>query len=756
MWSETIFKRRPLILTLTFVVILVAGVGVKNLKVNSDTRSFYAHDDVYMQRLMSFEETYQPTRKVLFAIHSPKEIEVDGTKREALRWLSTEVAKLPEAVRVDSLATVSYPYASAGDVVVDPYLDYICPDSECIGSRLYALEQPLVVKRLISSDRRAMSVIGVFNIDRDSTEKLATIARKATLLKRDFSKRYPEIDVYLTGGIPVSQEYVAASRRDITTLFALAGVILVLALRLLLGDFKNTALMLGSAMSVVLSTMGIAGWLGIQLTSATTTVPIMLLTLIVASSMHLFLHFLRLVDAGTDIDTARITALNANYVPILLTTATSAISLASLWFISSPPLKELGLLAAIGMVAGGFLTITVTPLFLNARSTRDNSVVNAKMQMSLNAYAKRLERGSSIPLVSFCLLFVFLIGLSVLKLEDDFVAYLSERTEVRQDTDFAIKHLAGPSHIEVEVYAEDSIFDPRALLELQELTTRLRTLPNVASASSLSDIMENTARAFGETGISELTGDALSQYFFVYELGLRAGDSSSDIVNFEHTSTHIPLLLSSTKASDVRSIELEVERWLREDYEYLSGVVTGENSPVAHLSTSNIPAVAKTVIISLAMTSFILGVVFSNWRFGLNALVAISLPILCGLGAWGWISGEIGLSGAIVIAVALGVVIDDAIHLLYQQRQSLNRGESPIESMSYSVHRVGVPILATTILFVLGFSPLLFSNFDVNVTFAAVTCLVLAISLLFDLTVLPKLMEWAAKSDVTITSPIPD
>lgn len=749
MWSEGILRRKGLILTVAFAVIALAGFGAKDLSVNSDTRAFYAEDDPYLQRLLDFEETFQPTRKVLFALHSLLPIEKDEVKREALSWLSEQVARLPEASRVDSLTTVSYPYDSEGDVRVDPYLEYLCPN-ECIEGRLPVLSQPLVVRRLISSDRTAVSVMGVFDIDRDSTERLAIIARSATELKRNFQERYPEIDVYLTGGIPVSQEYVAASRRDITTLFALAGLILVVVLRLLLGDFRNTALMLGTAIAAVVVAMGFAGWMNIELSSATTTVPIMVLTLVVASTMHLFSHFLRLADSGVNLEVARATAINANYIPIVLTTITSAASLASLWFISSPPLKQLGLLAAIGMLAGGCIAVTVTPLLLTGRKNGTNSVVNRGLQSYLNAYARKLEAGFKISMVSVVILMVMGSGLATLKLEDDFVAYLSERTEVRQDTNFALEYLAGPSHIELELSAELSMFDPKVLGELEDLTSRLRSMPHVASTASLSDVMKNVAIAFGETEeLNLLSEEALTQYFFVYELGLRAGDSASDILNLDHSRTHIPLLLSSTKASDVRQIEETVEAWVENEYPHLAGKITGENSPVAHLSTSNVPAVAKTVITSLVITSILLGIVFSNWRFGLNALAAITLPILCGLGAWGWLAGEIGLSGAIVIAIALGVVIDDAIHLLYQQRQSLDRGESPLESTSYSVHRVGVPIVATTALFILGFTPLLFSNFQVNVTFASVTCLVLAVSLVFDLTVLPKLMEWAGKKDAT-------
>ena len=745
MWAETIFKRRSAILWFWAATIAISTTGLPKLNFNTDTRIFFGPEDVHLNRLLEFEETFQPTRKALYAIQSDHTIYEDPSFREALLWLSERVAALPEATRVDSLATVSYVFEEGGEVYVDPYLEYLCPQM-CVEERVSVLDDPKVRRRLVSEDHRTVSVMGVFDIERNATERLASIAADANRLKQQFTKHYPNLNIHLTGGIPVSQEFIAAGRRDMSTLFAASGALILVLMWIILGDVRNTGIMLGTALSAVLVCMGFGGWIGLELTSVASTIPIIVLTLVVASTMHLFSHFMRLTQSSTDSALAAATAINANYIPIILTTLTSAASLASLSFIASPPVRDLGLVAAVGLLIGGCMAITATPLFLEQTRKRPSSVVNNQLQSLLNIYAKKIERGTNLPWVGCILITALAAGLTSLKLEDDFVAYLSERTEVRRDSDFALKELSGPSHIEIEVTGASTTFDPQFLLELEQLTNRVRTLPHVSSATSLSDIMSTVTKAFGEdAGFSSLSREALSQYFFVYELGLRAGDSASDIVSFDHKKTHIPILLSSTKASDVRRINTEVTGWL-DDYEQLEGVVTGENMPVAYLSTSNIPSLAKTVTTSLVLTCLLLALVFKNWRFGFCALIAITIPIICGLGAWGWISGSIGLSGTIVIAIALGIVIDDAIHLLYQQKQSLNRSESALESTSYSIHRVGVPIVATTGLFVLGLSPLLLSNFQVNVTFAAVTCLVITISLAFDLGVFPKMMEWAGET----------
>ena len=404
-----------------------------------------------MVNLLRFEETFQPTRKVLYVIHTDLPIEQDKEKREALSWLSKEMLNLPEAMRVDSLATVSYPYDDGQEVLVDPYLDYICPSNECKSDRLNVLSQPLVERRLTSPDRKALGLIGIFNIQRNSTAKLSLIAKAANDLKREFQSRYPNVEIFLTGGIPVSQAYVEAGRRDVSTLFAAAGLLIVTLLRVILGNFRITLIMLATAMAAVVVSMGIGGWLNLSINSATSTVPIIVLTLVVASAMHLFTHYLRLCGSGHQPRQAVMTAVNANYRPILLTTVTTAASLASLSFVRSPPVQELGLLAGIGIVIGGIFSITFAPLLLPTTKNPGNTVLNEWLQRKLNNFAKRLENGSRAPSVSMFALLLLALGLTSLHIDDDFVAYLSERTVVRKDTNFALEHLAGPSHIELHV-----------------------------------------------------------------------------------------------------------------------------------------------------------------------------------------------------------------------------------------------------------------------------------------------------------------
>jgi uncharacterized protein len=745
MSPESLFRRRSSILICVLIATVVLGSGIPNLSFTTDSRVFYDDDNPNVIDLIAFEEAFIPSHTVLFSISSKEPLGFSPSHRNAIDWVSEAVTKFPNVSRVDSLSTVSYPYDDSGVLTVDTYLEYICP-KECIKNRLKTLNDPVVLNRLVSVDKKTSAVIGVFSIERGEAEKIGVVAQTVKSLKREFKEVFPDLELRASGGIPVSQAFVDASRKDSSTLFIGAVLIIVILLWLFLGDFRITAILLTTGLISVVVTMGAAGWMGVTLNSASSTVPIIVLTLVVASSMHLFTHYARFRQTEADSTAALYAALNANAIPIFLTAVTSSASLLSLQTISSPPVRDIGLLAGIGVFTGGILSITFAPLLLNTDRQPNPSRISNQVQQALNSYAKYLESGSQLSIWAGVAFFVAALGLTQMQIDDDFVSYLSKRTEVRNDTDFALQELSGPSHIELDISSRNgSVFDPKTLDQIDKLTAHIRHFDEVAVAISLSDLMKNVVRSFDDDrDLAQIDAESLAQYFFIFEMGLRAGESTSSIVNSEHTRTHISLLLRITSAYEIRKLETRLKELVR-DFEQLQITVTGENIPVAHLSSSNIPAVASTVIVTLLITAILLGLYFKNYRVGINALIAITVPVACGLGIWGWASGSIGLAGTIVIAVSLGVVIDDAIHLIYQQVSALRNGLDEWESTAYSIHRVGTAISATTAVLVLGLAPLFFSDFKVNATFASCTGIILLSSLVFDLVALPKLLVWSSR-----------
>ena len=138
------------------------------------------------------------------------------------------------------------------------------------------------------------------------------------------------------------------------------------------------------------------------------------------------------------------------------------------------------------------------------------------------------------------------------------------------------------------------------------------------------------------------------------------------------------------------------------------------------------------------ITAIVIGAWFKRISICIAALLAMIIPVAAGFGIWAFFYSTIGLAVTIVVALTIGVVIDDTVHLFHRMKYGVDHlSFDTRETVEYSVHRVGAPIVATTLLLAIGFLPLIFSTFQVNSTFAICTTAILTLSLAFDLVLLP-------------------
>lgn len=93
-------------------------------------------------------------------------------------------------------------------------------------------------------------------------------------------------------------------------------------------------------------------------------------------------------------------------------------------------------------------------------------------------------------------------------------------------------------------------------------------------------------------------------------------------------------------------------------------MVTGINVPVAHTSILNAQSMLKGLLGSLVLIAVVMGVYFRSIRIVILTIPAIFVPIAMGFGLWGWLVGEIGLASSVIAAMTIGIIIDDAIHMI--------------------------------------------------------------------------------------------
>ena len=110
-------------------------------------------------------------------------------------------------------------------------------------------------------------------------------------------------------------------------------------------------------------------------------------------------------------------------------------------------------------------------------------------------------------------------------------------------------------------------------------------------------------------------------------------------------------------------------------------------------------------------------------------------------GIWGLTVGQVGLALSVVMAMTIGIVVDDTVHFLSKYlhaRRELNC--TPEDAVRYAFRTVGRALFATTIILVAGFLVLGLSDFFPTAQMGQLTAIVIAFALVLDFLFLPPLL----------------
>ena len=110
-------------------------------------------------------------------------------------------------------------------------------------------------------------------------------------------------------------------------------------------------------------------------------------------------------------------------------------------------------------------------------------------------------------------------------------------------------------------------------------------------------------------------------------------------------------------------------------------------------------------------------------------------------GVWALLVGQVGMVASTVAAGTLGIVVDDTVHFLTKYLRAVNElGMSKADAIRYTFRTVGVAIVSTTIILVVGFSILMFSSFQLNSQTGSMSAITIVLALLFDFLFLPAVL----------------
>ena len=745
----TILSRRWLVVALAALLMLVMTVGARFIAVTNDYRILFGENNPQLAAFDALENTYAVSNTALVAI-APREGSV--FTREALGAVEelTEAAwRAPHSSRVDSLTNYTHSEAlEEDDLVIGPLVEDAgsLGDAALVRIETIALNAIDIAGRLVSPDGRVGGVVINFVLPEKPDIAVAEITDYLNALLDQARANHSDIAYYLTGDVVMNRAFADATRDDLRTLIPIVFFIIVVSSALLLRSVLGTVSIIAVVVFSIATTMGFAGWIGTVFSPTNAGVPIIVMAIAVAHSVHIVTSTLMGMRHGLGKNEAIAESLRINAYPVCLAAGTTVIGFLSLNASDSPPFHVLGNLVAFGVLCTFVYSMTLLPAMLSILPLRAPRV-HAERPVFFDRFGAFVVARRRFLLWFVALLAVALItGIPRNELSDNWTRYFDERYEFRRDTDFVIENLTGLNTLEYSLNAgrEGGITDPEYLRAADAFAEWYREQPEVTHVQAFPDIMKRLNKNMhgDEEAFYRLPADpALAgQYLLLYELSLPFGSDLNNRIDVAKSATRMTVVVGDSSAREQRELDARAQAWLSANAPQLASAASGISMIFAHISQRNINSMLRGTIIAMALISFILVWVFKSVRLGLISLLPNFIPAAMSFGLWGYLIGHVGVAASVVCVVAFGIVVDDTIHFLSKYLKARGEGVPPPEAVRSTFRTVGQALWTTTAVLSASFLAFASSGFELSWALGLLVAITLGFALLADFLLLPTLL----------------
>lgn len=733
---------------------LLLSLGSLQYQFTSEIRAYFTKDNPQLLEFNAFENDFNQQDNVVFVVHSKGQPFFNVENIKAIKEMTEAAWQIPYTRRVVSLTNLPKTRAEDDTIISDPVIN---SSEEVTLKKVRELQEeskknPLF-KALTGNQENGSLIIVSLSLANAMDNPSFSVINAAHALQNEIAAEYPNLDIYLSGSIMANTSVAIAIINDLLRLLPICSTFIFLLLLWLLRSLSGTLLTMSIIPLSIFSTFGLASWLGIPITPVSGTIPTILAVIAVADSVHFLTSYYHSLHQGHPRQIAVMDALRMNAIPMLLTSITTAIGLLCLNFSDSPPYRYLGNTVALGAMLAFLFTITLLPSLLLWLPDKMVGIKEGKEIREPGAFRGMLLLGGFLTKhyreglfigIGAALLFGAQINKNII--DDQWDKYFGDSFEITDSFRVVEQYFGGAHyiHFRIDSGEDQGIKNPQYLKDLTRLTAWLQNQTEVGRVDSFATHMQLVQSVLYPKDPKELydSRESLGQSLFLYELALPYGASLDDIIDIDKRATRLTVYTNSIASEEMIDFAKRVQGWAKkENLAFHVDAGTGLDIMFANMAQRNSYKLLSGTLFGLLLISVILIWVFRSIKLGLLSLIPNLLPVIVAYGAWGLYKGHIDLAISTGGAMSLGLVVDDTIHFLSKYRFArIHKQLSVEEALLFTFKTVGSAMLITSVVLVIGFSSLVFSDFYPSSNMGSLLAFSIACALVFDIMLLPGLL----------------
>jgi len=627
----------------------------------------------------------------------------------------------------------------------------------------------LALGNLVSKDHKAMGIM----IFLKNTADPETFVSAFIPFIKNLQSNQTDLE-FLLAGKPVVNHYVSLGmQRDMQVFFGGGLLVIFVLLLIAFRSFRGIILPLSVVIMSVLWTMGLMTLLGIPMSHSTEILPILLMAISVADSVHILSHYTMNARKNPEKKSLVRATMREMSIPVIMTSLTTAAGFLALNTSGTESIGQLGIFTAIGVIFALMITLSWLPAWLSVvpvpkwMKRREKSALTQRYATGWGNFLVKYEKALT-PFIIIVVI-VSLWGFTKLKHEFSSVENFPKDHPLRVANDFVNQHFAGTTSFQImfEGDSTGAMKNPRLLSGMLDLESYAKSLPHVGDAQSLADfvarinkVLHNNNGAYNRIpdSVEVVTGtdwvqqngkwvqkevqdtvsgrDLVAQYLQLYEMSGKPEDFAN-LVDYNYQNAKMNIFINTDRQSILRKIDADLEQKMQEDFPHTTAAITGMAKLIIVVDNLIVKGQVYSILVSLGLVWLLTSLMFRSAIIGIFSTIPLFFALFLNFAIMGWFHIPLNLETMVTSSIAIGIGVDYAIHFIHRYRMKIREGLSYTEAVPATMRESGVAIMINSLIVASGFAIIGFSQFVAISHMGILITLTMLTSAFGALTILP-------------------
>ncbi|RXJ88856.1 hypothetical protein CRV01_09540 [Arcobacter sp. CECT 8983] len=591
-------------------------------------------------------------------------------------------------------------------------------------------------------------------------------------IRANIAKYKDDASLFLGGVNMIADDIITFVKNDLVIYGSTLILLLILILWIIFRQIVWITLPLLICTLSVVSTTGALGFFAWEVTVISSNFIALQLIITISIVLHLIVRYRELSSIYPNSSQYKLvintilSKLNPSFFAIITTIA----GFGSLVLSGIQPVKNLGWMMSTGIAISLIISFIVFPAILILLK-KIKSPKESNFKLNIIALSKYLVEfhGKKIILASILVVVFSLTGASKLIVENSFINYFKESTQIYKGMKVIDEKLGGTTPLDVVITFKekekeeakettdnssfDSFEDEFAIDKNDEqywftrdklniilrVHNYLESIDEIGKVQSLATLLKvgktlNEGKELDSFTLALLYKKLPEKYKKII---------LSPYINIEHNQARVTtrIIDSNPKLRRdelLKRINNELPAVINSSsVEFrLSNLMVLYNNMLQSLFDSQIKTLGFVVVILFIM--FL--ILFKSFKIASIAILANIVPISIIFGIMGWLTIPLDIMTITIAAISIGIGVDDTIHYIHRFHEEYKKDHNYVEAMKRSHESIGYAMTYTSLVVIVGFSILVLSNLIPTIYFGLLTVIVMATILSSALLLLPKLL----------------